>query len=110
MKKFTDFICKHTNLILILTIILLFLSFVGIKLTKINYDILVYLPKDIETIKNILLELKKSHTIIVIDREQNIDEISDHIVVIDEHTVIEEGNREQLLKKKTFYSNFISKK
>lgn len=66
--------------------------------------------KDIETIKNILLELKKSHTIIVIDREQNIDEISDHIVVIDEHTVIEEGNREQLLKKKTFYSNFISKK
>ena len=66
--------------------------------------------KDIETIKNILLELKKSHTIIVIDREQNIDEISDHIVVIDEHTVIEEGNREQLLKKKTFYSNFTSKK
>ena len=51
MKKFTDFICKHTNLILILTIILLFLSFVGVKLTKINYDILVYLPKDIETIK-----------------------------------------------------------
>ena len=66
--------------------------------------------KDIETIKNILLELKKSHTIIVIDREQNIDEISNHIVVIDEHTVIEEGNREQLLKKKTFYSNFTSKK
>lgn len=66
--------------------------------------------KDIETIKNILLELKKSHTIIVIDREQNIDEISDHIVVIDEHIVIEEGNREQLLKKKTFYSNFTSKK
>ena len=66
--------------------------------------------KDIETIKNILLELKKSHTIIVIDREQNIDEISDHIVVIDEHTVIEEGNREQLLKKKTFYSNFTLKK
>ena len=66
--------------------------------------------KDIETIKNILLELKKSHTIIVIDREQNIDEISDHIVVIDEHTVIEEGNREQSLKKKTFYSNFTSKK
>lgn len=66
--------------------------------------------KDIETFKGILLELKKSHTIIVIDREQNIDDISDHIVVIDEHTVKEEGNRQELLKKKSFYSNFTSKK
>ena len=58
MKKFTNFICEHTDLILIMTIFLLFLSVIGIKLTKINYDILVYLPKDIETIKgqNILTD------------------------------------------------------
>ena len=65
--------------------------------------------KDIETFKGILLELKKSHTIIVIDREQNIDDISDHIVVIDEHTVKEEGTRTELIKKKAFYYNLIGK-
>ena len=65
--------------------------------------------KNIETFKGILLELKKSHTIIVIDREQNIDDISDHIVVIDEHTVKEEGTRTGLIKKKAFYYNLIGK-
>ena len=71
MKKFTDFVCKHTNLILIMTIILLFVSFIGIKLTKINYDILVYLPSDIETIKgqNILTDdfNMGSYSIAVVD-------------------------------------------
>lgn len=65
--------------------------------------------KDIETFKGILLELKKNHTIIVIDREQNIDDISDHIVVIDEHTVKEEGNRQELLKKNLFIVILLQK-
>ena len=58
MKKFTDFVCKNNKLILIIAIILLMLSFIGIKTTKINYDILVYLPENIETIKgqNILTD------------------------------------------------------
>ncbi len=58
MKKFGDFICKHKKLIFILSCVLLVLSFVGMKLTKVNYDILVYLPEDIETIKgqNILTD------------------------------------------------------
>ena len=58
MKKFTDFVCKHTKLILITSFVLLILSFIGMKITKINYDILVYLPEDIETIKgqNILTD------------------------------------------------------
>ena len=51
MKKIADYICKHKTLILITFSILLVLSFIGMKLTKINYDILVYLPDDIETIK-----------------------------------------------------------
>lgn len=66
--------------------------------------------KDIEIIKKILLDLKKDHTIIVIDREQNIDDISDHIVVIDDHIVVEEGSREELLRKNSFYSKFTLKK
>lgn len=51
MKKFSDFICKNKNIVLIISFVLLALSFVGMKLTKINYDILVYLPSDIETIE-----------------------------------------------------------
>ena len=51
MKKSADFICKHKSIILIITVILFILSIIGMKLTSINYDILVYLPEDIETVK-----------------------------------------------------------
>ena len=51
MNKFSEKIIKNKNLILIVSSILLVLSFIGYKLTKVNYDILVYLPEDIETIK-----------------------------------------------------------
>lgn len=51
MKKIGDYICKHKILILILTLVLLIPAIIGMALTKINYDILVYLPEDIETIK-----------------------------------------------------------
>ncbi len=51
MDKFADFICKHKKNVIIVSLILLVLSFIGFKLTKVNYDILVYLPEDIETIK-----------------------------------------------------------
>ena len=58
MKKISTFICKHYKAILIIAILLLIPSIIGIKATRINYDILVYLPEDIETIKgeNILSE------------------------------------------------------
>ena len=58
MVKFGQFICKHRRVILILALLLLIPSLIGMKATKINYDILVYLPDDIETIKgeNILSE------------------------------------------------------
>ncbi len=58
MEKFGEIICKYRKIILIIALILLIPSIIGIKLTRINYDILVYLPDDIETIKgeNILSE------------------------------------------------------
>ena len=58
MQKFGDFICRHRKIILIISLLLLIPSLIGIKATRINYDILVYLPDDIETIKgeNILSE------------------------------------------------------
>jgi predicted RND superfamily exporter protein len=58
MHKFGEMICKHRKLILIIALLLLIPSVIGMRATKINYDILVYLPEDVETIKgeNILSE------------------------------------------------------
>lgn len=50
-NKFGHFICKYRKAILIISLILLIPSIIGIKATKINYDILTYLPKNIETIE-----------------------------------------------------------
>lgn len=51
MDKFAKGICNNKVIIMLVTCVLVVLSFIGMSLTKINYDILVYLPKDIETIK-----------------------------------------------------------
>ena len=58
MEKFGEFVCKHKKIILIVSILLLIPSIFGYMATRVNYDILVYLPDDIETIKgeNILAE------------------------------------------------------
>lgn len=49
--KFGKFVTKHKKTILLLALMLLIPAIIGIKATKINYDILVYLPEDIETIQ-----------------------------------------------------------
>ena len=49
--KFGEFVCKHRKTILIIALLLLIPSIIGMKMTRINYDILVYLPEDIETIQ-----------------------------------------------------------
>jgi len=51
MKKISDFICRHRILIVILSGILLIPALIGYISTKVNYDLLVYLPSDIETIE-----------------------------------------------------------
>lgn len=58
MKKISDFISKNSLLIVIVTLILMVPALIGYINTKVNYDILVYLPEDIETIKgqNILTD------------------------------------------------------
>ena len=58
MKKIGKFICKYKTIILLISLILIVPSFINMKLTKINYNILVYLPDDIETMKgqNILAD------------------------------------------------------
>lgn len=56
--KFGEFVCKHKKTILIIALLLLIPAIIGMKATRINYDILVYLPEDIETLQgeNILAE------------------------------------------------------
>ena len=51
MKKFADFISKKYLFILIIGLILLIPAAIGFMNTRINYDILVYLPKNVDTIK-----------------------------------------------------------
>lgn len=51
MKKFSEFVCKNKKMVIIVSLVFLIFSIIGINLTKINYDILIYLPEDIETIK-----------------------------------------------------------
>ncbi len=58
MKKFANWIANHNILIVVLSFLLLIPTIIGYCHTKINYDILVYLPEDIETVEgqNILTE------------------------------------------------------
>ena len=58
MKKIKDFIINHSLMVVIISLILLIPATIGYYKTKINYNILVYLPEDIDTIKgqNILTD------------------------------------------------------
>lgn len=58
MKKFSKFVVKFRVVILIVSILLLIPAGIGYLNTRINYDILSYLPSDIETMKgqDILLD------------------------------------------------------
>ena len=51
MKWFSELVVKYKKFFLILSIILVIPALIGFANTKTNYDILVYLPSDIETLK-----------------------------------------------------------
>lgn len=51
VKKFGDFIVKHRVLVIILSVLLLIPSFIGMAKTKINYDMLEYLPQELDSMK-----------------------------------------------------------
>ena len=52
MKKFSEFVCKNKIIILIVSLLLIIPSIYGMYKTRVNYDILIYLPDDIETVKD----------------------------------------------------------
>ncbi len=49
MKKISKFISHHPRLVLLITTLLLIPAFIGYKYTGVNYDILSYLPQDLES-------------------------------------------------------------
>lgn len=51
MKKFGRFIAEKRVLVLIIAIFLLIPATFGMVMTKINYDVLTYLPKDLDSMK-----------------------------------------------------------
>lgn len=51
MIKFGKWIAKHRKLIVLLSLLLVIPSVIGISKTRINYDILSYLPSSLETVK-----------------------------------------------------------
>lgn len=51
VKRFGSFVSKHKTAIVIISFILLIPSIFGMAMTKINYDILTYLPQDLDTMK-----------------------------------------------------------
>ena len=77
MKKFKEFIVNHSILVVIISLLLLIPSIIGYVNTKINYNILVYLPEDIETIKgqNILTKDFKigAFSFVIVDNMSNYD-------------------------------------
>ena len=51
MIKFGKWVVKHRVLIIIIAVLLLIPSVIGMVKTRINYDMLTYLPEDMDTVK-----------------------------------------------------------
>ena len=51
MNSFGKFVVKHRKLIMLIGVLLLIPSALGMINTRVNYDILYYLPEEIETMK-----------------------------------------------------------
>jgi len=89
MINFGRMVAKKRKLILVIAVLLLIPSVIGYLGTRINYDVLLYLPDDIETIQgqNILLDEfgKGGFSLVMLDgmEDKDVAEIKDKIEDID---------------------------
>ena len=51
MKRFTQWMIRHRVLVILLSLLLLIPAYLGMNATKVKYDILYYLPQDLDTVK-----------------------------------------------------------
>ena len=58
MNRFARWIVKHRVVVVIICLLMLIPSVLGMNATKVKYDLLYYLPEDLDTVKgqNILME------------------------------------------------------
>ena len=77
MKGFGQIIVKYRKIILIIGILLLIPAVIGFIKTRVNYDILVYLPEDIETVQgeNVLKDDfgMGSYSVVILENMKNKD-------------------------------------
>ena len=77
MKKVGNYIVNHSILIIIISLLLLVPAIFGFIKTRINYDILVYLPDDVETVKGEKILTEDfgigSYAFIIVDNMSNSD-------------------------------------
>ena len=89
MEKISRAIAKNRIFILIVAIVLLIPSAIGYFSTKVNYDILYYLPGDIDTMKgqDILLDDfgKGAYAMVVVDgmNKKNVSELVKKVEKVD---------------------------
>ena len=51
MKRISDFIVKHYIKVIVIGLLLLIPSIIGFIKTNINYNVLIYLPESVDTVK-----------------------------------------------------------
>ena len=77
MKKIGRFIVNHSLLIIVISLLLFIPAIFGFIKTRINYDILVYLPDDVETVKGEKILTEDfgigSYAFIIVDNMSNSD-------------------------------------
>ena len=81
MKKFGQKVVKYRVLIFVISLLLLIPSAFGFITTRINYDILSYLPQDMETMKGQDILLDEFGTVKM--RELFVEKIEERQVKID---------------------------
>lgn len=109
MNKFGKWISNHTKIVLILTVILIVPAILGIISTKINYDILSYLPQDLDSTKgqkvleDVYSDAATSMLIIEGMKDKDVVKLKDKIKNI---SVLSNSNSRSAISR--FYSNYKS--
>lgn len=104
MKKFTKFISHKPKFVVLVMTLLLIPSFLGYKLTKVNYDILSYLPQDLKSTQGQKIldeEFKNAATGMLIL------EGSDHDVEILREKILEIDGVEDVISKSSTVGDMI---
>ncbi len=77
MNKFGEFIAKHRKLVLLIATLLLLPALYGKIMTVINYDILTYLPEDVDSVKGQKIQIDvfngKASGMLVVENMENKD-------------------------------------